>query len=158
MDLYCGFEKNCNDLYQHRIRTHSVVVVKLWCNVILFFNMGGIRGLLMMTCGQQQNCKMNYIDISSHSQAIRFHQYILELVYISLRVFLKNCPSLWYSILTSMMLVKIIFKVRNAINCSFCSLNMYVLKAFSVKWHDVTNWIKPLKFFRSVSLSCFVSK
>ena len=82
MDLYCGFEKNCNDLYQHRIRTHSVVVVKLWCNVILFFNMGGIRGLLMMTCGQQQNCKMNYIDISSHSQAIRFHQYILELVYL----------------------------------------------------------------------------
>ena len=45
--------------------------------------MGGIRGLLMMTCGQQQNCKMNYIDISSHSQAIRFHQYILELVYSS---------------------------------------------------------------------------
>ena len=44
--------------------------------------MGGIRGLLMMTCGQQQNCKMNYIDISSHSQAIRFHQYILELVYL----------------------------------------------------------------------------
>ena len=24
---------------------------------------------------------------------------------------------------------------------------MYILKAFSVKWHDVTNWIKPLKFF-----------
>ena len=46
--------------------------------------MGGIRGLLMMTCGQQQNCKMNYIDISSHSQAIRFHQYILELVYLPL--------------------------------------------------------------------------
>lgn len=44
--------------------------------------MGGIRGLLMMTCGQQQNCKMNYIDISSHSQAIRFHQYILELIYL----------------------------------------------------------------------------
>ena len=42
--------------------------------------MGGIRGLLMMTCGQQRNCKMNYIDISSHSQAIRFHPYILELV------------------------------------------------------------------------------
>ena len=64
---------------------------------------------------------LNKIMVGGHQKKSDFRCNLLHLkmrllawVNRFLRVFLKSCPSLWYSILTSMMLVIIIVYVKNS--------------------------------------------